>query len=53
MKQLIAHPARIFALAEAVVAAVCAFAPLSGPQVAGILGIFAVLTGEGVRRKLP
>jgi hypothetical protein len=51
MKHL--HPARIFSLAEAVLAAIAMFLPLSGPQVAALLGIFAVLTGEQVRRKLP
>ena len=50
MKQL--HPARIYALAEAVLAAVAAFLPLSGAQVAAVLGVFAVITGEQVRRKV-
>lgn len=50
MKHL--HPARIYALAEAMLAAVAAFLPLSGAQVAAVLGIFAVLTGEQVRRKV-
>jgi hypothetical protein len=51
MKHL--HPARIYSLAEAILAAVCVFLPLTGAQVAAVLGIFAVLTGEQVRRKLP
>tara|TARA_R110000823_G_scaffold309651_2_gene434064 strand:+ start:425 stop:595 length:171 start_codon:yes stop_codon:yes gene_type:complete len=46
------HPTRVFALAEAVVAAVAAFMPLTGEQVALICGVFAVLTGEQVRRKV-
>ena len=47
------HPATIYSLAEAVLAAICVFLPLSGPQVAAALGIFAVLTGQQVKRKLP
>ena len=46
------HPTRVFALVEAVVAAIAAFMPLTGEQVALICGIFAVLTGEQVRRKV-
>ena len=46
------HPARLYALAEAVMAAIAAFLPLSGVQVAAVLGIFAVATGEQVRRKM-
>ena len=45
------HPARLFALVEACVAAVAAFLPLSGPQVAAVLAVAAVATGEQVRRK--
>ena len=46
------HPTRVFAFCEAVVAAVAAFLPLTGEQVALICGVFAVLTGEQVRRKV-
>ena len=38
--------------AEALVALVAAFLPLSGQQVATILGVVAVLTGEQVVRKV-
>lgn len=50
MKNL--HPARLMAAAEALVALVAAFLPLSGEQVATILGVVAVLTGERVVRKV-
>ncbi len=46
------HPARIMAAAEALVALVAAFLPLSGEQVAALLGIVAVVTGERVVRKI-
>ena len=46
------HPARLMAAAEALVALVAAFLPLSGEQVAALLGIVAVLTGERVVRKV-
>ena len=46
------HPARLMAAAEAVVALIAAFLPLSGEQVATILGVVAVLTGERVVRKV-
>ena len=46
------HPARLMAAAEALVALVAAFLPLSGEQVATILGVVAVLTGERVVRKI-
>ena len=46
------HPARLMAAAEAIVALVAAFLPLSGEQVATILGVLAVLTGERVVRKV-
>ena len=46
------HPARLMAAAEALVALVAAFLPLSGEQVAALLGIDAVLTGERVVRKV-
>ena len=40
------------AAAEALVALVAAFLPLSGQQVATILGVVAVLSGERVVRKV-
>ena len=46
------HPARLMAAAEALVACVAAFLPLSGEQVATLLGVVAVLTGERVVRKV-
>ena len=46
------YPARLMAAAEAVVALIAAFLPLSGQQVATILGVVAVLTGEQVVRKV-
>ena len=46
------HPARLMAAAEALVALVAAFLPLSGEQVATILAVVAVLTGERVVRKV-
>jgi hypothetical protein len=46
------HPARLMAAAEALVALVAAFLPLTGEQVATILGVVAVLTGERVVRKV-
>ena len=46
------HPARLMAAAEALVALVAAFLPLSGEQVATILGVVAVLPGERVVRKV-
>ena len=46
------HPARLMAAAEAIVALVAAFLPLSGQQVATILGVVAVLTGERAVRKV-
>ena len=42
----------LMAAAEAIVALIAAFLPLSGEQVATILGVVAVLTGERVVRKL-
>jgi len=47
------HPARLFALIEAVIAAVAAFLPMSGPQVAALCAVAAVITGEGVKRRVP
>ena len=46
------HPARLMAAAEAIVALIAAFLPLSGEQVATILGVLAVLTAERVGRKV-
>ena len=46
------HPARLMAAAEALMALVAAFLPLSGEQVAAPLGVVAVLTGEQVVRKV-
>ena len=46
------HPARLMAAAEALVALVAAFLPLTGEQVATILGVVAALTGERVVRKV-
>ena len=46
------HPAQLMAAAEAIVALIAAFLPLSGQQVATILGVVAVLTGEQVVRKV-
>ena len=46
------HPARLMAAAEALVALVAAFLPLSGEQVATILGVVAVRTGDRVGRKV-
>ena len=46
------HPAHIYSIAEALAAVVCAFAPLSGTQVATILGFIAVATGHTVKRKV-
>jgi hypothetical protein len=45
------HPARLYSLIEVVLAAVCAFLPLAGHQVAALLAVAAVATGEQVRRK--
>ena len=45
------HPATIYSLVEAIVATACLFLPLSGPQVAAILGVVAMLTGQQVKRK--
>ena len=46
------HPAVLMAAAEALLALVAAFLPLSGQQVATILGVVAVLPGEQVVRKV-
>lgn len=40
------------AAAEALVAVVAAFLPLSGEQVAALLGAVAILTGERVVKKV-
>ena len=50
LKQM--HPARLMAAAEALVALVAAFLPLSGQQVAALLALVAVITGEQVVRKV-
>ena len=42
---------RLFALVEAIVAAVCVFLALTVEQAASIMAITAVLTGETVIRK--
>lgn len=46
------HPARLMAAAEALVALIAAFLPLSGEQVAATLAVVAVVTGERVVRKV-
>ena len=46
------HPARLMAAAEALVACVAAFLPLSGEQVATLLALVAIVTGERVVRKV-
>ena len=46
------HPARLFALVEAVIAAIAAFTPMTGPQVAALCAVAAILTGEGVKRRV-
>jgi len=42
---------RLFALVEAIVAAVCVFLSFTVEQAASIMAITAVLTGETVHRK--
>ena len=42
---------RMFAVAEAIVAAVCGFLSLTGEQAASIMAVTAVLTGEAVNHK--
>ncbi len=44
--------ARLMALAEALVAVAAAFMPLSGEQVAALLGVVALITGERVVAKV-
>ena len=46
------HPARLFALIEAVIAAVAAFLPMTGTQVAALCAVAALITGEGVKRRV-
>jgi hypothetical protein len=46
------HPARLFALVEAVIAAVAAFLPMTGTQVAALCAVAALITGEGVKRRV-
>jgi hypothetical protein len=43
-------PARLFCLIEAIIAAVAAFLPLSGTQVATICAVAAVITGESLHQ---
>jgi hypothetical protein len=45
-------PPRLWALVEAVVAALCVFFSASVEQAAAIMAITAVLTGETVNRKV-
>ncbi len=45
------HPAKLFSLVEVVIAAVAAFMPLSGSQVAAVVAVAAVLTGQQVSKK--
>ena len=45
-------PARLWSLVEAAVAAVLIFLPVTAEQVADILALVAVATGEQVRRKV-
>ena len=45
------HPARLYALLEAAVAAAAAFLPLTGEQVATLLAFVAIATGERVVRR--
>tara|TARA_R100001163_G_C5010100_1_gene156344 strand:+ start:445 stop:633 length:189 start_codon:yes stop_codon:yes gene_type:complete len=46
------HPARIGAFFEALIAGIASFLPLSGEQVASLMAIVAVATGEQVRRRV-
>ncbi len=45
------HPAKLFSLIEVAIAAVAAFLPLTGAQVAAVVAVAAVLTGQKVARK--
>jgi hypothetical protein len=45
------HPAKLFSLIEVAVAAIAAFLPLSGAQVAAVVAVAAVLTGQRVSKK--
>ena len=45
-------PARLWSLVEAAGAAVLIFLPVTAEQVAAILALVAVATGEQVRRKV-
>ena len=51
-KFTLVHPARLFALVEAVIAAVAAFLPMTGTQVAALCAVAALITGEGVKRRV-
>ena len=46
------HPARLMALLEAIIAAIAAFAPLSGQQVGALMAVVAIGTGERVVKKV-
>ena len=46
------HPARVGGFFEALIAAIAAFLPLSGEQVAALMAIVAVASGEQLRRKV-
>ena len=41
------HPARLFAFVEAVIAAIAAFLPMTGTQVAALCAVAAIVTGAG------
>lgn len=45
------HPAKLFSLIEVAIAAVAAFLPLTGTQVAAVVAVAAVLTGQQVSKK--
>ena len=46
------HPARVGGFFEALIAAIAAFLPLSGEQVAALMAIVPVASGEQLRRKV-
>jgi hypothetical protein len=45
------HPAKLFALVEVVIAAIAAFLPLTGSQVAAVVAVAAIATGQQVSKK--
>jgi len=45
-------PARLWSLVEAAAAALLMFLPVTQDQTAGILAVFALMTGEQVVRKV-